>query len=132
MVRKRIYRRRVMLILEYISTHGTPEWCTARMSARESKGRLPAYEQACTSCTGVCWLYAYLLIQSIPLKHGLPLLVYYTPTPSLARDLHYLHMPLSSPPPPTLHSSLHKSSHQTLLNVSFHIVIFKLIRLMLL
>ena len=26
-----------MLILEYISTHGTPEWCAARMSARESK-----------------------------------------------------------------------------------------------
>ena len=25
-VGKRIYRRRVMLILEYISTHGTPEW----------------------------------------------------------------------------------------------------------
>ena len=39
-VRKRIYRRRVMLILEYISTHGTPEWCAARMSARESKGPL--------------------------------------------------------------------------------------------
>ena len=33
-----------MWILEYISTHGTPEWCAARMSARESKGRLPAYE----------------------------------------------------------------------------------------
>ena len=28
-----------MLILEYISTHGTPEWCAVRMSARESKGR---------------------------------------------------------------------------------------------
>ena len=27
-----------MLILEYISTHGTPGWCAARMSARESKG----------------------------------------------------------------------------------------------
>ena len=26
-----------MLILEYISTHGTPGWCAARMSARESK-----------------------------------------------------------------------------------------------
>ena len=26
-----------MLILEYISTHGTPEWCAARMSARASK-----------------------------------------------------------------------------------------------
>ena len=37
-----------MLILEYISTHGTPEWCAARMSARESKGRLLAYEQPCT------------------------------------------------------------------------------------
>ena len=37
-----------MLILEYISTHGTPEWCAARMSARESKGPLPAYEQLCT------------------------------------------------------------------------------------
>ena len=36
-----------MLILEYISTHGTPEWCAARMSARESKGPLPAYEQLC-------------------------------------------------------------------------------------
>ena len=23
-----------MLILEYISTHGTPEWCAARMSGR--------------------------------------------------------------------------------------------------
>ena len=44
-----------MLILEYISTHGTPGWCAARMSARESKGPLPAYEQLCTSCTGVCW-----------------------------------------------------------------------------
>ena len=33
-----------MLIWEYISTHETPEWCAARMSARESKGRLPAYE----------------------------------------------------------------------------------------
>ena len=52
-VRKIIYRRRVMLILEYISTHGTPEWCAARMSARGSKGPLPAYEQLCTSCTGV-------------------------------------------------------------------------------
>ena len=31
-----------MLILEYISTHGTPGWCAARMSARESKGPLPA------------------------------------------------------------------------------------------
>ena len=41
-VRKRIYRRRVMLILEYISTHGTPEWCAARMSARASKGPLPS------------------------------------------------------------------------------------------
>ena len=51
--------RRVMLILEYISTHGTPEWCAARMPARESKGPLPAYEQLCTSCTGVCWLYAW-------------------------------------------------------------------------
>ena len=40
-----------MLILEYISTHGTPEWRAARMSAKESKGRLPAYEQPCTSCT---------------------------------------------------------------------------------
>ena len=40
-VRQIICRRRVMLILEYISTHGTPEWCAARMSARESKGRLP-------------------------------------------------------------------------------------------
>ena len=50
---------RVMLILEYISTHGTPEWCAVRMSARESKGRLPAYEQPCTSCTGACWLYAW-------------------------------------------------------------------------
>ena len=29
-----------MLILEYISTHGTPGWCAARMSARESKGPL--------------------------------------------------------------------------------------------
>ena len=48
-----------MLILEYISTHGTPGWCAARMSARESKGPLPAYEQLCTSCTGVCWLYAW-------------------------------------------------------------------------
>ena len=51
-----------MLILEYISTHGTPEWCAARMSARESKGRLPAYEQLeqpCTSCTGACWLEAW-------------------------------------------------------------------------
>ena len=36
-----------MLILEYISTHGTPGWCAARMSARESKGPLPAYEQLC-------------------------------------------------------------------------------------
>ena len=45
-----------MLILEYISTHGTPGWCAARMSARESKGPLPAYEQLCTSCKGVCWL----------------------------------------------------------------------------
>ena len=45
-----------MLILEYISTHGTPGWCAARMSARESKGPLPAYEQLCTSCTGVCWI----------------------------------------------------------------------------
>ena len=44
-VGKGIYRRRVMLILEYISTHGTPEWCAVRMSARESKGPLPAYEQ---------------------------------------------------------------------------------------
>ena len=26
-----------MLILEYTSTHGIPEWCAARMSARESK-----------------------------------------------------------------------------------------------
>ena len=43
-----------MLILEYVSTHGTPEWCAARMSARESKGPLPAYEQLCASCTGVC------------------------------------------------------------------------------
>ena len=34
-----------MLILEYISTHGTPEWCAARMSARASKGPLTAYEQ---------------------------------------------------------------------------------------
>ena len=34
-----------MLILEYISTHGTPGWCAARMSARDSKGPLPAYEQ---------------------------------------------------------------------------------------
>ena len=42
-----------MLILEYISMHGTPEWCAARMSARESKGPLPAYEQLCTSYTGV-------------------------------------------------------------------------------
>ena len=42
-----------MLILEYISTHGTPEWCAARMSARASKGPLPAYEQLCTSCTGL-------------------------------------------------------------------------------
>ena len=25
-----------MLILEYISTHGTPKWCAARMSARAS------------------------------------------------------------------------------------------------
>ena len=58
-VGKRICRRRVMLILEYISTHGTPEWCAARMSARESKGRLPAYEQPCTSCIGACWLYAW-------------------------------------------------------------------------
>ena len=32
-----------MLILEYISTHGTPEWCAARMSARESKA--PSYCQ---------------------------------------------------------------------------------------
>ena len=34
-----------MLPLEYISTHGARprEWCAARMSARESKGRLPAY-----------------------------------------------------------------------------------------
>ena len=32
-----------MLILECIFTHGTPEWCAARMSARESNGRLPAY-----------------------------------------------------------------------------------------
>ena len=40
-----------MLILEYISTHVTPEWCAARMSARASKGPLPAYEQLCTSCT---------------------------------------------------------------------------------
>ena len=46
-------RRRVMLILEYISTHGTPEWCAARMSARASKGPLAAYEQLCTSwCIG--------------------------------------------------------------------------------
>ena len=29
-----------MLILEYISTHGTTEWCAARMSARASKGPL--------------------------------------------------------------------------------------------
>ena len=29
-----------MLILEYISTHRTPEWCASRMSARESKGPL--------------------------------------------------------------------------------------------
>ena len=58
-VRKKIYRRRVMLILEYISTHVTPEWCAARMSARASKGPLPAYEQLCTSCTGVYWLYAW-------------------------------------------------------------------------
>ena len=36
-----------MLILEYISTHGTPEWCAARMSARGSKGPLSAYEQLC-------------------------------------------------------------------------------------
>ena len=35
------------------------EWCAARMSARESKGRLPAYEQTCTSCTDACWLYAW-------------------------------------------------------------------------
>ena len=48
-----------MLILEYISMHGTPEWCAARMSARESKGTLPAYEQLCTSCTCVYWLYAW-------------------------------------------------------------------------
>ena len=48
-----------MLILEYISTHGTPEWCAARMSARESRGRLPAYEQPCTSCIRTCWLYAW-------------------------------------------------------------------------
>ena len=41
-----------MLILEYISTHGTPEWCAARMSARAYKGPLPAYEQLCTSCIG--------------------------------------------------------------------------------
>ena len=48
-----------MLILEYISTHGTPEWCAARMSARESKGRLLlavaisfriAYPLAVTKC----------------------------------------------------------------------------------
>ena len=58
-VSKRTYRRRVMLILEYISTHGTPEWCAARMSARASKGPLPAYEQLCTSGTGVYWLYAW-------------------------------------------------------------------------
>ena len=57
-VRKIIYRRRVMLILEHTSTHGTPEWCAARMSARESKRPLPAYEQLCTSCTCVYWLYA--------------------------------------------------------------------------
>ena len=49
-----------MLILEYISTHGNPEWHGARISARESTGRLPAYEQLCTSCTGVCWLYVWL------------------------------------------------------------------------
>ena len=55
-VRKIINRRRVMLILEYISTHGTPKWCAAQMSARASKGPLPAYEQLCTSCTGVYWL----------------------------------------------------------------------------
>ena len=48
-----------MLILEYISTHGTPEWCAARMSARASKGPLPAYEQLFPSCTGVYWLYAW-------------------------------------------------------------------------
>ena len=59
MVRKRIDRRRVMLILEYISTHGTPEWWAARMSARASTGPLPAYEQLCTSFTGVYWLYAW-------------------------------------------------------------------------
>ena len=37
----------------------SPGWCAARMSARESKGPLPAYEQLCTSCKGVCWLYAW-------------------------------------------------------------------------
>ena len=36
-----------------------PEWCVARMSARESKGLLPANEQLCTSCPCVYWLYAW-------------------------------------------------------------------------
>ena len=46
-----------MLILEYISTHGTPEWCAVRMSARASKGPLPAmsnsvhHAQACIGST---------------------------------------------------------------------------------
>ena len=35
------------------------------MSARESKGPLPAYEQLCASCTGVYWLlYAW------PVEHS--------------------------------------------------------------
>ena len=48
-----------MLILEYISMHGTPsEWCAARLSARESKGHYRRmsnhvglhHAQACVHC----------------------------------------------------------------------------------
>ena len=45
-------------MLEYISPHGNPEWHAARMSARQSTGRLPVYEQPCTSCGR--WLYLWL------------------------------------------------------------------------
>ena len=56
-VRKRIYRRRPSGDVDIgIYFH---EWCAAQMSARESKGPLPAYEQHCTSCTCVCWLYVW-------------------------------------------------------------------------
>ena len=40
-------RHRVLLILEYISTHGTPECDVGRMSARECRGRLSVCEQPC-------------------------------------------------------------------------------------